>query len=83
MYSTSITKREREVLRLIAYERTTYEIAAELYISPHTAISHRKYLMEKLGARNTAGLVRRAYELGILTLIPTTCVDALTQNLRS
>ena len=62
-----ITKREQEVLQLIAYENTTQEIAHKLFISPHTALSHRKNLMYKLNARNTAGLVRRAFEIGLLT----------------
>ena len=64
----SISPREREVLCLIAYEHTSKEIAATLHISSHTAITHRQNLLEKLNARNTAGLVRRAFEHGILTL---------------
>ncbi|MEL6122833.1 MAG: helix-turn-helix transcriptional regulator [Bacteroidota bacterium] len=66
-----VSEREREVLRLIAYEYTSKEIASMLYISPHTTISHRKNLMEKLDVRNTAGLVRRAFETGILSLTQT------------
>lgn len=62
-----ISQREKEVLKLIAYENTSKEIAQELYISNHTAITHRKNLIEKLGVKNTAGLVRRAFELGILS----------------
>lgn len=69
--NNTISKREQEVLRLVAYEMTTKEIAAELYISNHTAISHRKNLMEKLEVKNTAGLVRRAFELGFLSLSST------------
>ena len=61
-----ISPREQEVLRLVAYERTSQEIANELFISNHTAISHRKNLMEKLHVKNTAGLVRRGFELGLL-----------------
>ena len=61
-----ISKREKEVLVLIASEYTTKEIAHHLYISPHTAISHRKSLLEKLQVKNTAGLVRAAYERRIL-----------------
>lgn len=63
-----ISPRERTVLQLVAHEKTTKEIAAELYISSHTALSHRKNLMEKLEVKNTAGLVRRAFELGFLSL---------------
>ena len=61
-----LSNREKEVLQLIAYELTTKEIANQLYISNHTALSHRKNLMEKLKVRNTAGAVRRAFELGYL-----------------
>ncbi len=63
-----ITKREQEVIQLMAYENTTQDTAHKLFISPHTALSHRKNLMHKLNARNTAGLVRRAFEIGHLTL---------------
>ena len=63
-----ITKRESEVLYLIAHENTSKEIAQKLYMSHHTANSHRKNLIEKLSVKNTAGLVRKGFELGILTL---------------
>jgi len=66
----NISAREREVLQLIAYENTSHEIASKLYISSHTANSHRKNLMEKLDVKNTAGLVRRGFELGFLHLQP-------------
>lgn len=62
----SLTHREKEVLILIANEYSTNEIAKILFISSHTAISHRKRLLSKLGVRNTAGLVRRAFEAQIL-----------------
>lgn len=65
-----LSTREREVLSLIAYEATSQEIAQVLYISNHTVISHRKNIMEKLGVRNTAGLVRRSFELGLLANPP-------------
>ena len=63
-----ISQREREVLNLIAYEYSTKEIAQKLYISQHTALSHRKNLLQKFGVRNTAGLIRKAFEYRILTL---------------
>lgn len=66
--SIKISAREYEVLYLIADELTSQEIADRLYISRHTAISHRKHLMEKLQVKNTAGLVRRAFELGLLAI---------------
>jgi len=64
----TITKRETEVLHMIAFEHTMKEIASLLFISMETVKTHRKHLYEKLKARNTAGLVRRAYELEILEL---------------
>lgn len=64
-----ISQREQEVLRLVAFEKTSQEIAEELFISSHTAISHRKNLMDKLHVKNTAGLVRRGFELGLLSSV--------------
>ncbi len=63
-----VSVREQEILMLIAWEYTSKEIAAKLFISNHTAISHRKNLIDKLGVRNTAGLVRRSFELGLIQL---------------
>ncbi len=63
-----LSSRELQVLHLIAYENTDKEIAQKLFISCHTAITHRKNLMQKLSARNAAGLVRRAFESGYLSL---------------
>ena len=63
-----ITPRESEVLRLIANEFTIQEMASALFISPHTAISHRKNLMEKWAVKNMAGLVRVGFEKGLLKI---------------
>lgn len=63
-----ISIREHEVLQLIAYEHTSQEIAERLFISNHTALSHRKNLMAKLNVRNTAGLVRKGFELGLISI---------------
>lgn len=56
----SITKREQEVLNLVAVGKTSSEIADELNISVRTVESHRYNLMQKLECSNTAGLVRYA-----------------------
>ncbi len=64
---SNISPREQEVLHLISHEKTTQEIADELYISSHTATSHRKNLMRKFQVKNAAGLVRRGFELGYLS----------------
>ncbi|MFN8923692.1 MAG: response regulator, partial [Sphingobacteriia bacterium] len=55
-----LTTREVEILRHIAYEMTNQEIADKLFISPRTVHSHRRNLMQKIGVKNTAGLVRYA-----------------------
>lgn len=61
-----ITDREREVLALIALGHTTPEIAAKLHISEKTVETHRAHIVEKLGLRTRAELVRFALEHGLL-----------------
>lgn len=65
-HPSKITEREREVLTLIAYEYTAKEIASRLYLSYETVNSHRKNIIQKLGVRNTAGMVRVAVERQLL-----------------
>lgn len=55
-----LTKREKEILHLIVDEYTTQEIAKKLFISFCTVETHRLHLIQKMGVRNTAGLVREA-----------------------
>ncbi|MBR1169442.1 MULTISPECIES: helix-turn-helix domain-containing protein [Bradyrhizobium] len=55
-----LTKREREVLRLISEGYSNKQGALRMQISPRTFESHRAEAMRKLGARNTADLVRAA-----------------------
>lgn len=61
-----LTKRELEVLQLIAEEHSNSEIAEKLYISIRTVDTHRRNLLEKLGVKNTAGLVKNAIRLGLI-----------------
>ena len=63
----NITEREYEVLQLIAASYTSPEIADTLCISEHTVQSHRKSLLQKLGIRNTAGLIKFAVQSGLVT----------------
>jgi DNA-binding CsgD family transcriptional regulator len=63
-----ITPREKQVLQLIASEYTTLEIANILHISDDTVKTHRKSLFSKVGAKNAAGLVRRASEIQLLKI---------------
>ncbi len=60
---TVLTKREKEVLHLIVEELTTKEIADRLFVSMCTVETHRLHLINKLGVKNTAGLVREAIQL--------------------
>ncbi len=62
----SLTSRETEILHLIISEYTTSEIASKLYLSRETIKTHGRHLMEKLQARNAAGLVRRAFEYNVM-----------------
>jgi len=64
----SLSKRELEVLKLVSFEYTTQEIASHLFISFHTVISHRQNIQSKLAVRNTAGMIRKGFELSFLTL---------------
>ena len=68
MTKALITPREKEVLTLIAYEYSTKQIAAKLYVSYETVSSHRQNLMRKLEVKNAAGLVRVAFERNLLML---------------
>lgn len=61
-----LTSREKEILALIIKEYTTEEIATKLFVSSKTVESHRSNLMQKLGAKNSAGLVRVAFEKGLV-----------------
>lgn len=61
-----LSRREKEVLKLIAQEFTTQEIADNLFISLKTVESHRSSLLSKLNARNSVGLVRIAMENHLL-----------------
>ena len=63
-----ISDREKQVLELTAYEYSTKEIAQKLYISIHTAISHRKNIMQKLQVKNTAGMIRMGFQMGLLSV---------------
>lgn len=64
--ATLLSEREREVLALIATGSTNREIAAQLYLSPHTVKEHTSALYRKLKARNRAEAVQRAQRIGLL-----------------
>lgn len=61
-----LTERELEILKLIAHELTNDEIAQKLFISKRTVDTHRQHLLKKLQVKNTAGLLKAAYEYKLL-----------------
>ncbi|MBI2968075.1 MAG: response regulator transcription factor [Bacteroidetes bacterium] len=63
---SAITPREIEILKLIAAEYTSCEIADKLYLSERTVETHRKNLLRKTNSKNIVGLIRYAYEQKII-----------------
>lgn len=63
-----LSKRENEVLQLIAEGRSTKEIAATLYVSVKTVETHRKQIMDKLDIHSIAGLTKYAVREGLTPL---------------
>ena len=61
-----LTRRETEILRLVALGHTNAEIAEMLFLSVRTIDSHRAHIQSKLECRNRAGLVREALARGLL-----------------
>jgi len=61
-----LTPRQRQILGLIAAGRSTKQIAYELGLSVKTVETHRAQLMERLGIRDVAGLVRLAIRAGLI-----------------
>jgi len=61
-----LTNREIEILKLIAQEFSNSEIADKLFISIRTVDTHRRNLIEKLGVKNTAVLVKYAIKKGLI-----------------
>lgn len=64
--TTLITRREKEILKLIAAGLTNAEISAQLFISIPTVNTHRKSLLEKFEAKNTAILIGKATRQGLI-----------------
>lgn len=65
-YEIPLTRREKEILQLIAEEHSNQEIAEQLFISLRTVETHRLNLTQKLAVKNTAGLVKEAIKRGIV-----------------
>ena len=62
----TLTKREKEIMQLIAEGMTSSEIAAQLFLSTYTVDTHRKNLLTKFEVNNTALLIKMAAKFGIL-----------------
>jgi DNA-binding NarL/FixJ family response regulator len=61
-----LTEREMQVLKLICEEKTAVEIGKEIFLSPRSVEGIRQRLVEKIGVRNTAGLVMFAVKNGVV-----------------
>jgi DNA-binding NarL/FixJ family response regulator len=64
----SLSRRERQILQLIAEGRSTADTARALFLSPKTVETYRSRMMHKLGVDNFAGLVRFAIQHGVTSL---------------
>lgn len=67
-HKDELTLRELDVLNGISEGKSTAEIADELCVSVNTIDTHRRHLMEKLGARNVADLIMTALSKGLIAL---------------
>ncbi|RYZ27880.1 MAG: response regulator transcription factor [Chitinophagaceae bacterium] len=66
MFDIPLTKREKEILQLIANGLSNQEIADKLFISLRTVETHRFNLTQKLDVKNAAGLVKEAIKRGLV-----------------
>lgn len=62
-----VTKREKEIIVLIAKELTVDEIASQLFLSRHTIETHKKNIFFKLQVKTNTGLVKKAIQLGYIS----------------
>jgi len=61
-----ITKREIEVIKLIAKEHTTQEIADLLFVSTNTVVTHKRNLFVKMDVKNSVGMIKKAVDWGLI-----------------
>ncbi|MBP6659252.1 MAG: response regulator transcription factor [Chitinophagales bacterium] len=61
-----LTRREKEILQLLAQGLTSNDIGKQLFISPTTVDTHRKHLLEKFKVNNSAILIKQATEFGLI-----------------
>ena len=66
IFEVPLTKREKEILQLVAEGMSNQQIADKLFISLRTVETHRLNLNQKLDVKNTAGLVKEAIKRGLI-----------------
>jgi len=66
--TVKLTKREIEIIKLIAEGLTSQQMADKLFISPRTVETHRANLMKKVGVKNAVELVKKVQQLDLLQL---------------
>ena len=62
-----LTKKETEVLQLIAQEKSNQQIAEQLNCGMRTVDTHKRNLMRKLEVKNVVGLVKYALKMGVVS----------------
>ena len=65
-YFPALTRREKEILRLLTLNYSSQDIADNLCLSKRTVDNHRTHILQKLEVKNSASLIRKAMELGII-----------------
>lgn len=63
---TCLTKREKDILKLLVNAESSSQIANELFISELTVNTHRKHILKKMGFTNTASLIKYALQNGLV-----------------
>lgn len=62
----SLTRREKEILHLLTLDYSSKDIAEKLFLSNRTVDNHRTHLLQKLDVKNSASLIKKAMELGLI-----------------
>jgi DNA-binding NarL/FixJ family response regulator len=62
----SLTRREKEILKMLTSNYSSQEIADHLCLSKRTVENHRTHLLQKLDVKNSASLIHKAMELGLI-----------------
>ena len=62
----SLTRREKEILKMLTLNHSSQEIADHLCLSKRTVENHRTHLLQKLDVKNSASLIGKAMELGLI-----------------